>query len=147
RMLEGLARAGAFSRGGALARMLERMSSAGADTRSVPEPYWTALPGPPGDDGEEQIWLRGGVVVRVVGRTVAAGRMNGAQPAKALPPELVAALREPTPWPWREVVNALRDTGLLDPVLVGGAAILAAIGVLAEALLFRALLDLGYALG
>jgi hypothetical protein len=88
------------------------------------------------EDGE-QIRFRGAVLLRVKGSRVAA-----AQRPEPDSPDLAAALREPPVRPGRELLRLLRADGVMTPGMVGLAVLVAAGGVLLEALLFRSLFDL-----
>jgi ABC-type transport system involved in cytochrome bd biosynthesis fused ATPase/permease subunit len=64
-----------------------------------------------------------------------------------LSPELAVALEEPPSRPGRELLHSLRADGLLAPAALVAALLLAAGGLVVEALLFRAFFDLGRELG
>jgi ATP-binding cassette subfamily B protein len=66
--------------------------------------------------------------------------------AAGLPPELVAALEEPTYQPFREVWKALRQDGLLTPSILILALFLAALTVMIEALLLQGIIQIGQSL-
>ena len=57
------------------------------------------------------------------------------------------ALEEPPSRPWRDLLRLLRADGLLAPVAMVTALLLAAGGLVVEALLFRGFFDLGRELG
>ena len=63
-----------------------------------------------------------------------------------LPPDLEAALAEPSYRPEREVWDALRQDGLLTPTILIFAMALATVAVLIEALLFQGLIAIGQSL-
>jgi ATP-binding cassette subfamily B protein len=109
--------------------------------RAVPDAYWSVRPGPPSEEGEEQVLFRGAVLVRVRGRGPAGGPAPEA--AAALSPELAAALTEPPSRPGQELLRLLRAGGLLAPTALGAALVLASLGVVFEAVLFRGFFDLG----
>ena len=110
------------------------------DLQAVPEAYWSARPAPADDTGAEQLSIRGAVVVRA--RAVA----PVAKETQPLSLELTAALAEPPARPGRELLSLLLADGLLAPAAVVGALVLAAIGGLVEALLFRGLFDVANSL-
>ena len=116
----------------------------------IPAAYWSVLPyiqneeelsgaAPP-----EMLLLRGAVMVRILGVRDGAAAAVGETPAAAAPlsPDLQAALKEPSSQPLREVWKALRDDGLLTPIVLALAIFLATVGVLLEALLFQGMLQL-----
>ena len=116
----------------------------------IPAAYWSVLPyiqneeelsgaAPP-----EMLLLRGAVMVRILGVRDGAAAAVGESPAAAAPlsPDLQAALKEPSSQPLREVWKALRDDGLLTPIVLALAIFLATVGVLLEALLFQGMLQL-----
>ena len=106
--------------------------------RTIPSAYWSVQSAPPEAEGEEQLLLRGAVLVRVRGRLPVE---EAAAQLAALSPELTAALTEPPIQPWREILRLLRADGLLTPAALLAALGLAAGGTVLEALLFRSLLD------
>lgn len=165
RLMEAIVRARGLRRGRQTSRVLQGFvrrerdaSAAGAgNAQVIPPAYWLVRPaivpeGAPRD--EELILVRGAVLVRArrparEGDTrPGEGRPGGAQAAGAAPSaELLAALKEAPTRPWRELVRLLRLDGVLTPVLLIAALVLAALGVVGEALLFRAFLEAGHALG
>lgn len=152
RMVDAVVRAGGVRRGRQAARVLEALcrrawEEAPDEAQAIPSDYWSVRPAPPGPEGEEQLLLRGAVLVRVRGR-----RPKGEVPEEAgslapLSPEMVAALEEPPSRPGRELLSLLRADGLLAPLALVAALALAAGGVMLEAVLFRGLLDLPRELG
>ncbi|MEW6731463.1 MAG: ATP-binding cassette domain-containing protein [Acidobacteriota bacterium] len=119
----------------------------------IPESYWTVQPGPLGEDGKEQVMLRGAVLVRFRGKRVEekaeVEETVAASPYTQVPlcPELVAALKEPPSRPSRDLFKMLYADGLLAPTILLGALLVAAAGTIIEALLFRSFFDLGRNLG
>lgn len=146
RMVGSVVRAGGIDSSAALGVIDKLAASArdqGAGDHPIPDSLWSVRPAEPDAEGNEQLCLRGAVLVRVRAQTSTAAR-PGAAP---LSTELAAALREPPPRPGRELLRMLRHDGVLAPsVLIGGLA-LGALGVLLEALLFNGLLDIGQRLG
>ena len=136
--------AGALGSGPAAERIVRRFAdhASGDDAAGgvMPDSAWSVRRDPDAR-GEEGLLLRGAVLVSVPGR-------RSAEPdLPALSPELRAALTEP---PWsaaRELLRLLRADGLLRPLLVTVGAAALAVGVVAEALLFRALIDGAFGLG
>ena len=142
RSLGAIVRSGALHRGSEAERVLERLleqaSRDSQDGRSViPSNYWSAWPAP-SEDGEEQVFFRGAVLVHVKGR-----RSESAQEERGkLPPEVAAALEEKSSRPALELWPMLKADGLGAPAAVITALGLATLGVFVEAILFRSLLDM-----
>jgi predicted double-glycine peptidase len=157
RMVAAVVHAGGLRRGRQAARVLERCFARAREEpmgegETIPPDYWMARPAPSGPSDEAQILLRGAVLVRVHGRRPAVSSMaswgaeNAAGPAP-LSPELTAALEEPPSRPGHDLLRLLRADGLLAPVALVTALLLAAGGLVVEALLFRGFFDLGRELG
>lgn len=111
---------------------------------AIAKTFWTALPAPPSDDGEEQVLMRGAVLVRVAGLRA----RDGERPP--LSPELARALAEPAPQPWRTLLGLLGGDGAAGGALAAslvGATCAAALGGVLEALLLRGVFNLGRELG
>ena len=70
-----------------------------------------------------------------------AGHTTGAAAVGAHSPEIAAALTEAPAKPLHEVFVALREAGVIGPVVAGCAIVIAALGVVFEALLLRSVLD------
>ena len=138
----------------------------------IPALYWSALPiiaseveASP-EEEPERLNLRGAVLVRILGRLPAsfAAISEGAAleksyetepleseepanlPKDTLPPDLQAALKEPTYHPMREVWKALREDGMLTPVMLSLALMLSTFGVMVEALLLQGMIQIGQSL-
>ncbi len=142
RMIAALRRTGGFSRADAdrtFETMLKRARGAADPAAIVPADYWSVRPSPP-IDGREHVLVRGAVLVSVRGVQPAEDRQRR---EAELAPELVAALREAPVQPARHLLSLMRADGALSPAVLSGALLLAAAGVVVEALLFRSLLDLG----
>ena len=137
RMLAAIVRAGGVNAGAQAGRMLEALTqNAHGDGFTIPAAYWSVRP-LPSDSDEEQLLLRGAVLVRVKGvRT----EKSDEQP---LSPELVAALNERPLRPMRELFRMFRADGMLVPFALLFALAVAAGGVIFESLLFRRLLEIG----
>jgi ATP-binding cassette subfamily B protein len=147
RLVGSLVRAGGLRRGRearrALAALLEGAGDEAAPEPTIPDASWSVRPAPPGPDGEEQVLLRGAVLVRVRGRGSTEPAASG---PTALGPELAAALAEPPSRPGRALLRSLR-VGRFTYVALGAGLFLAAGGAVLEALLLRGALDLGRDLG
>src|SRR5579863_8697420 len=145
RTVAALVASGAVSRGAEAGRLVASLASAPAredGSPSVPPLYATATAAPAGEDGTSQVALRGAVLLRVS----SAASLDDAQKA-ALPLELRAAVDEPRPHAAAELWRflALDGRGRWAALAVG--VVLAALGAVAEALLFRALIDLAVGRG
>ena len=164
RLLAAIVRAGAIRRGAQAARMLEAFthnaaqlddhSDATENALTVPPAYWSVRPlasaegsGAADDSHEEQLLLRGAVLVRVKGvrskTHPVAERVASETAEQRLSPELVAALAERPLQPMRELFGMFRLDGLLIPLALLFALALGAGGVIFETLLFRRLLEIG----
>lgn len=140
-------------------RLRGPLAEDGDQALAIPISYWSVLPVETSlekDDPayQEQLFLRGAVLIRVLGaESVSAQRLEMvAEPQEAaerapegrsLPPDLEAALNEPSYRPEREIFAALKEDGLLAPgVLVLG--LLAATSiVMIEALLLQGVIRIG----
>jgi ATP-binding cassette subfamily B protein len=158
RMSDAIVRSGGLRRSAQAGRVIRAFferarDKAPGEGETIPSVYWSVRPAPQEADEEEQLFLRGAVLVRVRGRRPA-GRPGPAEQTPAssespapLSPELVAALEEPPSRPWLEIFRLLRADGLLAPASLVAAWVVGAAGVVIEALLFRGLLDIGQMLG
>ena len=136
RMVSALLDAGALCAGTEAVQALQALLSASANT--IPEIYWTARP--KADSDGAQLWLTGAVLLRVRGRGTASA-------AADLSTELRAAISEPQRSPYRALADLLAQGGRSAPALLGMVVALLAAGLVIEALLLRALLDIDDALG
>jgi len=150
RYVEQVIRSGGLSRGREAARLVELLLEHDCDALSgeeehIPECYWTARPAGRDENGDELVVLRGAVLLRVRGRKSATVTDLDAE-TLPLPPELAAALAEPSNQSWHALLGMLRNDGLLEPAaLIAGVAV-ATGGTVVEALLFRGLLQIGHEL-
>src|SRR6185503_12283042 len=135
--LAAIVRARGINAGTQAGRMLEALTqNAHGDGFTIPAAYWSVR-SLPSDSDEEQLLLRGAVLVRVKGvRTVESDE-------RPLSPELVAALNERPLRPMRELFRMFRADGVLMPLALLFALAVAAGGVIFESLLFRRLLEIG----
>ena len=142
RSLGAIVRSGGLRRGAEAGRVLERLiEQVNRDPKEglgvIPSNYWSAWSAPP-EDGEERVFFKGAVLVRVKGRR---SESAVAETGK-LPPEVAAALGEKSSRPGVELLRMLKADGLLAPAAVVTALGLAILGVFVEAILFRSLLDM-----
>lgn len=123
----------------------------------IPSHFWSVQAAPPAEDGSERIYFRGAVLVHASGRRREGARKPVPLSEQRLPeeeksnlvvsPEISAALEQPQTEPYVELFRLLKVDGLLAPASILSALLLASIGVMIEALLFRGLLDLAHKLG
>ncbi len=151
RMMDSIVRSGGLRPGEQSARVLQSFfaktrNQAAEEKLIIPSAYWS-VQSAAGRDAE--LSMKGVVLVRVLGRTaqpttaLAGETTEAQQKRRQLSPELVAALEETPRRPGRELFRLLRADGLLTPTALLGALLLAAGGLVIEALLFRGLFDLG----
>lgn len=133
-----------------MACLAQAQHAAEESTPTIPATCWSVQPAPPGPEGEEQLLLRGAVLVRISGQRpgdpgrAPDGVSDSANGPASLSPELAAALAEPPHRPGREILRLLHADGLLSPIVLVAALVLAATGLVIEGLLWRGLVDLGH---
>lgn len=172
RLTAGIVRARGLSKGQEAARALvalleQQRNAPKEDPLVIPEGLWTARPGPTSAEGEQQVFLRGAVLISVSGLRAGSLAEKSSRSPEATPdlaprgaapaqedslyrppsPELVAALKEPPLRPGRELLRLLAKDGALTPALAAAATVMASGGVLLEALVLRSLLGIGRHLG
>jgi ABC-type bacteriocin/lantibiotic exporter with double-glycine peptidase domain len=155
RMTEGLAAAGALRRGAAASALVERLLR---DAASIPPSYFFARLGASDEDG---VPVSGAVLLMVappapgapppeqaassaeIATSPAAGEGGGVR----LSAEDAARLTGPELRPIRELWRVIGESGWSSAAAVVLLALLGAIGVVAQALVFRSLIDLWRQLG
>jgi ABC-type bacteriocin/lantibiotic exporter with double-glycine peptidase domain len=142
RMTAAIVNAGGLAPGGAAARILWQFAERarreiGGEQEAVPSNYWAVSPSEPNEEGEEQLKVRGAVLVQARGR-----RLKGEDVKHALSPELVAALNEKPARPGLDLIRLLRRDGLITPLALIAALAIAACGLTIESVLFQCLFDL-----
>jgi ATP-binding cassette subfamily B protein len=143
RLMASLVQSGGVTRSSDCVALLRRFCE---KPELIPDRYWSVRPGPVDSEGDEQIIMRGAVLVRVRGTRKDAGTAaSGA--TTALDTELEAAVRQEPLSPGRELFCALWRSGMLSSGLLLTALIAAAGGTLLEAMLFRGLFDVTAELG
>lgn len=153
RAVEALVRSGGLRRGAEAERTFAKLleDASGADPHAlaaVPAAYWSVREAPLAGEGEEQVQVRGAVLVRIKrALPTDAGEGREERPPGPPSPELAAARQESPSRPGREMVRLITAEGLLAPLSLVAALFTAAGAVAVEALLFRGLLDLGPQLG
>jgi ABC-type bacteriocin/lantibiotic exporter with double-glycine peptidase domain len=157
RLVQSMISAGGIRRGRQASKMLEALfertcrATAGkqetdetVDIYALISPhYWSVTPDPATTDPDHpKLQLHGAVMLRVLPAQIAASVSTAAGRAQDLSPELVAALREERPHPLRTLWQYLKLDGVLAPLALAGAIVLAAGAILVESLLFRGLFDM-----
>ncbi len=159
RTVEALVHSRSLRRGSEASNLVERLfedSQANGRAKSaIPTHFWSVEEAPLAEDGTEQIYFRGAVLVHASRRQEATPKIATvpqAVPAQeesspAVSPEIAAALKQPQTEPYVELFRLLKADGVLTPACIATALLVASIGVMIEALLFRGLLDLAHKLG
>ena len=138
RTVAALVASGAVARGAEASRLVASLTSAAArDSAAVPPIYATAAPAPAAEDGTPQVTIRGAVLLRA-----SAAAPLDAEKKAALPVELRVAVEEPRPRAAAELWRLLAREGRVRWTALAVGVVLAALGAVAEALLFRSLIDL-----
>src|SRR5262249_45082536 len=128
----------------------------------IPDPYWSVRPALPDPEGEEQVVLRGAVLVHLTRRAGSvsdrrragsvsdrshSGRSRSRLAAEGPPncpaPGPAAALAEPNIRPGRELMRLGRGAGRLSLLVLAIGLALAAGASMLEAVLLRGVLELG----
>ena len=136
----------------------EISASPAGDGLQIPAIYWSVLPAKeeaeetPPEEEVDQLILRGAVLVRILGprEEVEIDPETGqltVEITSPLPPDLEAALKEPSYRPEKEILKTLREDGLLTPTVVAFALFLATLTVMIEALLLQGVILIGGKLG
>jgi ABC-type bacteriocin/lantibiotic exporter with double-glycine peptidase domain len=157
RTVEALVLSRSLKRGSEASNLVERLfeDSQAIDPAKpaiIPSHFWSVEEAPLAEDGSEQVYFRGAVMVHATRRRQEAVSRVMAVPAQeessaAISPEIAAALQHPQTKPYVELFRLLKADGMLTPTCIATALLLASIGVMVEALLFRGLLDLAHKLG
>ncbi|MCW1842521.1 ATP-binding cassette domain-containing protein [Prosthecomicrobium hirschii] len=113
--------------------------------RLIAADYWSVVPDAAGSAaGERRVMLRGAVLVQFTGpRTPAAAARRWTETDRPLSPDLAAALADPPARPFAPLLQGLREDGLTAPLALAAATLAAGAVAIAEALLFRGLIDIG----
>ncbi|HET7501910.1 MAG TPA: ATP-binding cassette domain-containing protein [Kofleriaceae bacterium] len=153
RAVEAMVRAGAIGRGRTAAGLVQSMiTRAESGEVPIPESYWSVRPNPDASDapdGEPELLLTGAVLLRFRGwRGEASSRAADASPPPApLQGELATALTSSQASPARTLRRLLREDPRSIPLLIAAGLVLATFGRILQALMLRAMLDLGRDLG
>jgi len=141
RLVQAIVDGGGVGPGRKCRKLIDRFCE---DDSKIPEEYWLVLP----SDNPGELTLKGAVLLHVRGRLPEASlRDAGAGRGSVVSPEIAAALNETPARPGLELLRLLRADGVLSPALLLFTSLLAAGGVIVEAVLFRGLFDLSRELG
>ncbi|MBI4674374.1 MAG: ATP-binding cassette domain-containing protein [Chloroflexi bacterium] len=148
RMVNGIVSSGGLKRGNCTESVVEtfwkQALEQGYANSGISTPYWFVRPAPPDDQGQEQLYLHGALLLRVRYKTTelkSAGQTDAADTAKSLSPELAATLAERPTTPGLELFKLLAADGIFTPLGVSISLILSAGVVVIEALLFWLLIN------
>lgn len=147
RAVKAVVEAGAIRRGRTAAALVNSMvAKAESGAVAIPESYWTVRPNPE-VDGE--LLLSGLVMLRFRGWRAQAqeDQADQAQPEEKKPDELAATLLAPQAGPAQALRRLLAGDPRTIPLLIITGLILATFGRILQALMLRAVLDLGRDLG
>jgi ATP-binding cassette subfamily B protein len=140
RMVQTVADSGGIPRGGQAARLVGALFTRARDPsamEAVPARFWTVRADDSGGDGESRVLVTSAVLVRV------AGRRDKPVPSQGLSPELGAALEEAPIRPWRQLGGLLWEQSRLASLGLTGFTVAMSAFTVLEALVLRAVIDLG----
>ena len=135
RLVQAIHDGGGVSLGRQCRNLIDRFCQ---DDSKIPADYWSVTP----TEQENELLLRGAVLLHVKGRLPKSSLSQ-----EPVSPEIAAALNETPARPGRELLRLLRADGVLAPSLLLFTALVAAGGVILEAILFRGLFDVSRELG
>jgi ABC-type bacteriocin/lantibiotic exporter with double-glycine peptidase domain len=147
RAVEAMVRAGALRRGRTAAGLVQSMiAKAQSGEVPIPEPYWSVRPNP---DAEDELLLTGAVLLRFRGWHAEATSGSGAaSPAPApIHGDLATALVSAQVSPAQTLRRLLAQDPWSVPLLITAGLVLATFGRILQAVMLRAMLDLGRDLG
>ncbi|HEX8111993.1 MAG TPA: ATP-binding cassette domain-containing protein [Kofleriaceae bacterium] len=146
RAVEAMVRAGALGRGRTAAGLVQSMiAKAESGEVPIPEAYWSVRPNP---DAEDQLLLTGAVLLRFRGwRADATGSEAAAEAPRSANPELATALAAPQSSTAQTLFRLLREDPRSIPLLITAGLVISTFGRIVQALMLRAVLDLGRDLG
>ncbi len=141
RATEAMVRAGAVKRGRTASGLLQSMiAKQESGAVAIPATYWSVRPNP---DIEGELLLTGAVLLRVRGWRDAAAEA----PKALLAPELATQITAPQPSSARTLFRLLKDDPRSIPLLIVAGLVITTFGRILQALMLRAVLDLGRDLG
>jgi ABC-type bacteriocin/lantibiotic exporter with double-glycine peptidase domain len=142
RAAQAVVRGGGVRRGRMAAQLVHSMlAQHEAGTVSIPEVYWSVRPDPESAEGE--LRLTGAVLLRIRGWKGGAIPTAETVDRSRMAPDLAAAISATELKPGQTLLNLLKEDPLNVPLLVGIGLSFATGGKVLQALLLRALLDLG----
>ena len=150
RAVQAVIRAGAVGPGRTAASLVQSMiAKAESGAVAIPESYWSVRPNP---EVENELLLTGAVLLRVRGWRSDARPQNqneepAAPPRSSVDKELAEALRKSQTSPGQTLRRLLREDPRSIPLLLTAGLVVATFGRILQALLLRAMLDLGRDLG
>ncbi len=147
RAVEAMVRAGALGRGRTAAGLVQSMiDKAESGEVPIPEAYWSVRPNP---DAEDQLLLTGAVLLRFRDwRADATGSEAAATAApRSANAELATALAAPQSSTAQTLFRLLREDPRSIPLLITAGLVISTFGRIIQALMLRAVLDLGRDLG
>ena len=147
RAVDAVVRAGAIRRGRAAGGLVQSMiARAESGEVPIPDSYWSVRPNP---EAEDELLLTGAVLLRFRGWKSDAARGEAAAAAGPSPmnSELATALVAAQASPAQTLLRLLREDPRTIPLLITAGLVIATFGRLLQALMLRAMLDLGRDLG
>ncbi|MEO7732453.1 MAG: cysteine peptidase family C39 domain-containing protein, partial [Kofleriaceae bacterium] len=147
RAVEAVVRAGVLGRGRTAAGLVRSMlSKAESGQIPIPDSYWSVRPNP---EAEGQLLLTGAVLLRFRGwnTEVANGNAAVGPATPAMKDELASALVAAQVTPARTLLRLLAEDPWSIPLLITAGLVVATFGRIIQALMLRAVLDLGRDLG
>ncbi|HEY4244057.1 MAG TPA: ATP-binding cassette domain-containing protein [Kofleriaceae bacterium] len=143
RATEAMVRAGAVKRGRTASSLLQSMiAKAESGDVSIPDTYWSVRPNP---DVDGELKFTGAVLVRVRGWREDA--KDGEAPKAVMAAEIATDIVAEQPSSAKTLFALLGDDPKSIPVLVIAGLVIATFGRILQALMLRAILDLGRDLG
>ncbi|MDJ0840585.1 MAG: ATP-binding cassette domain-containing protein [Acidobacteriota bacterium] len=129
-----------------LDRILERaLAEEPGEMHTIPEPYWCLVPTEEGE-GEDLMAFRGVVILDIRGKSADLPAEEDEEQPQPLSEDLSAVLREDKTQHFSQVLKFIKGEGLLAPVFLLAAMLLATFSRLVEVALFRVFLELNEAL-
>jgi ABC-type bacteriocin/lantibiotic exporter with double-glycine peptidase domain len=148
RAVEAVVRAGAIRRGAAASALVQSMvAQARSGAVAIPGSYWSVRPNPDAGGEHDELLLSGAVLLRFRGWLADAPAGVETAPVPPVPPDVAKALQASQLSPRRTLLGLLGQDPLGIPLLIGGGLVLATMGRIVQALMLRAVLDLGRDLG
>lgn len=149
RLVAELERSGAVKSGAPASSLLRTLFEATCASPDdiytlIPRDYWSVHPDPQSAAlRQRRVLLRGAVLLRILGRK--SGVTSGGD-EDGLMPELAAALKERPDRPLATLWGFLRQDGLLAPLALTAATLMAVLVSFFEALLMRGMIEIGQSL-